>query len=592
MNVLKKIRNATCAVLACAGFLVASCTEEQSKDYPVPLDNPLAETIAFDGSTDRSKIRVSWPQSVVDEAEGAKGFVFSLYKVDEDGGIILETVGEENEGVSANFVERSQEPETYYKAVLRLWGDGSRSNAQLPIEIFWNNFPVTLTPPAQGDVQVVQQGLTWTISWSPVQGASGYRFTLFEIDGFGEKLKVIGQENQELGKDATSVTRTLEEEITYYLIELTAVGSPDAWPATLSETGIYHNAPATTIATGTNLTQYFTTNPVSGGEEAFFLLEANGTYTMTGNIETGATSFTLRGQSKEEPSKISVTDGSFVNGGAGLILENLEMDYSNFATVDNLGGDNLGKNAVILMNSVQQGGLTLVNIGDNAYALVPASQPIVLQSCKITGLKGYLVYDSNQRYAIETLLIDDCVIGMNTGTWGNATLRFQISLVKDFTITESTVYNEIVPSNSNNRFMQFNHNNYASQITGWTGGTMTVTNCTFWQAGKSAQAFNSNNAMGRPEDLVTIQKNVFVDSYENGRIISRFRRGNTNAQYVGGQNTQWYDGANFTGSQDLTADPVDRIDTNPGLTYSGNGVFTMSGADQQAAHTGDPRWLK
>jgi hypothetical protein len=46
----------------------------------------------------------------------------------------------------------------------------------------------------------------------------------------------------------------------------------------------------------------------------------------------------------------------------------------------------------------------------------------------------------------------------------------------------------------------------------------------------------------------------------------------------------------FTGAQDLTAD-VNYFTSDPQLTYLGNGVFTMSGPEQVAASTGDPRWL-
>jgi hypothetical protein len=120
---------------------------------------------------------------------------------------------------------------------------------------------------------------------------------------------------------------------------------------------------------------------------------------------------------------------------------------------------------------------------------------------------------------------------------------------------------------------------------------LTITNCTFYKAGKTAQAFNSNGAMGQTTDRVTIQNNVFVDCYENGRVISRFRRGGTAAIFTGGQNTQFYDGQTFLATgQDATAD-VNYITSDPVLTYLGNGEFTMTGTAQIAARTGDPRWL-
>jgi hypothetical protein len=166
-------------------------------------------------------------------------------------------------------------------------------------------------------------------------------------------------------------------------------------------------------------------------------------------------------------------------------------------------------------------------------------------------------------------------------------------MLKDFTMVNSTMYNEQAPSNTSNRFMQISAGNVSSvkpTMETWAYGSLTITNCTFYKMGKTAQSFNSNGAMGQTTDKVTIQNNIFVDCYENGRVISRFRRGNTTAVFTGGQNTQFYDGVTFTGAQDLTAD-VNYITSDPVLTYLGSGSFTMTGAAQIAARTGDPRWL-
>jgi len=277
-------------------------------------------------------------------------------------------------------------------------------------------------------------------------------------------------------------------------------------------------------------------------------------------------------------------DGSFVNDGAGFKLKFIDMDYSNFTGTSS--------NAVILMNSTFNTAESELTV--SGHLVIPTTVPIALQSCKITGMKYYLFYDNGQKYAIGTFLIKDCIIGQNTGSFSNALIRFAAGIVKDFTMINSTIYNEIAPSNSSNRFMQISANGSAASIKPtmetWTGGSMSVTNCTFWQAGKEAQSFNSNGPMGNATDKVIIQKNVFVDSYENGRIVSRFRRGNTSAVFTGGQNSQWYDGQLFTGSQDVTAD-VAYITTDPMLTYLGNGEFKMTGAAQITAGTGDPRWL-
>lgn len=566
------------AFLAC--LFAVSCTDELP-DYPVPLDSPGADLITIDASNP-SKLVFSWPA-----VEEAAGYEFSLYKVD-DKGLNPVVVGTEKEAVAGTSVERPQEASTYYKIVLASLGDKkNRSNAQMVTEKLWNNIPIILKTPAANQVVIdAEDAGKLRISWPAVDGASGFEFSLYKVNAQGENPVAVGTEKEVVA--GTSVERP-QDPFSYYKIALKVLGDPskNTVDGDLMER-FWDNLPANVIPSGTNLTEYVRTNPISGTEEVTLLLAPYGVYSMNGNIALGTTPVVVRAQSKDAQATINVTDGSFVNSGAGFRLENLILDYSGFLAEKD-GENNLTNNAVVLMNSALPEGAALSYIGENGYLLI--TDPIVLQSCKITGLKGYLFYDNNQRYAVETLRIEDCIVGMNTGTWNQATFRFQLALLKDFTITKSTVYNEVELGNSSQRFMQFNHNVYASQLTEWSGGTMTITNCTFWQAGKGAQAFNSNNAMGRPDDLVTIQKNVFVDSYEDGRIVSRFRRGNTNAQFAGGGNTQWYNGANFTGSQDLTAD-TDRIETDPGLTYVGNGVFTMSGSAQREAGTGDPRWLQ
>jgi hypothetical protein len=442
----------------------------------------------------------------------------------------------------------------------------------------------TLTSPTADGITVnfSADGSTQTISWPLVPGAGGYQVTVYNYDNPNNPV-VIGEENEIV--DGITVNRPNTED-TRYKVVIKALGNEknNNKEAETATEKLYDNLLAVTavIPNNTNLTEYFTTNPIpSSTTELCYELEAGGSYTMTGNISTGRTPVTFRSD-KINHAKITITDGSFVNGGAGLKFKFLNMDCESFAGT-------VTSNAIILMDSnFPTDGLTT-----SSYFVIPTTSPIALQSCKITGLKYYLFYDNGKKYAIGTMLIKDCIIGQNTNTFANAQLRFQASMLKDFTMVNSTIYNELAPSNSSNRFMQISSGNVSSvkpTTETWANGSMTITNCTFYKAGKAAQSFNSNGAMGQSTDRVTVQKNIFVDCYENGRLISRFRRGNTSAIFAGGENTEFYDGAPFTGAQDLTAD-VNHILTDPQLTYLGNGEFTMTGAAQISARTGDPRWL-
>lgn len=444
---------------------------------------------------------------------------------------------------------------------------------------------VTLKSPAADGISVnfSADGATQTISWPLVAGAGGYQVSVYNYDDPDNPV-VIGKENEIV--DGIKVNRPATED-THYKVVIKTLGNEknnnkEADTATAKS---YNNLLAVTasIPNNTNLTEYFSNQPIPASTtELCYELAAGGSYTMTGNILQGKTPVTFRSASKTHHATITVTDGSFVNGGAGLKFKFLDMDYTNFA-------GNVTTNAVILMDS----NFPTTGLTTSSYFVVPTTSPIALQSCKITGLKQYLFYDNSKKYAIGTMLIKDCIIGQNTGSFAQAQIRFGSGMLKDFTAINSTLYNEQAPSNSSNRFMQISSGNVNSvkpTTETWAFGSLTITNCTFYQMGKTAQSLNTNGAMGQATDKVTIQKNIFVDCYENGRIISRFRRGNTSAIFAGGENTQFYGGVTFTGAQDLTAD-VNYITSDPQLTYKGNGVFTMSGSAQKTAQTGDPRWL-
>jgi hypothetical protein len=444
----------------------------------------------------------------------------------------------------------------------------------------------TLESPAADGITVnfSADGSTQTISWPLIMGAGGYQVTVYNYDDPDHPV-VIGTENEIV--DGIKVNRPAAED-THYKVVIKALGNEknNNKEAETATEKLYNNMLAVTasIPNNTNLTDYFTANPIPASTtELCYELETGGSYTMTGNISQGTTPVTFRSASKIHRATVAVTDGSFVNGGAGLKFKFINMDYANFT-------GSVTANAVILMSSnFPTTGLTT----PNSFFVVPTTSPIAFQSCKITGLKHYLFFDNSKKYAIGTFLIKDCIIGQNTNAFANAQIRFAAGMLKDFTMVNSTLYNEQSPSNSSNRFMQISAGNVSlvkPTTETWAYGSLTITNCTFYRMGKTAQSFNSNGAMGQTTDKVTIQNNIFVDCYENGRVISRFRRGGTSATFTGGQNTQFYDGVTFTGSQDITAD-VNYFTADPLLTYLGNGEFTMTGAVQIAARTGDPRWL-
>lgn len=423
-------------------------------------------------------------------------------------------------------------------------------------------------------------GTGQTIVWPLVPGAGGYQVTVYNMDNPASPV-VIGEENEVV--DGISTTRPATEDTRFKVVIKTMGNTKNNNQEALSATEKnYDNLLAVTavIPDGTNLTDYFTTTPIPASPtELCYELVAGGNYTMNGNVSTGQTTVTIRGD-KVGHAKITVTDGSFVNGGAGFKLKFIDMDYANFVGT--------ASTAVILMDA----NFPVTGLSDGGYVVIPTTAPIAIQSCKITGLKYYLFYDSGKKYAIGTFLIKDCIIGRSVNQ-NAAEIRFASGMVKDLTLTKSTIFSEV--ADGSNRFCQISSGHVGSvkpATETWASGSLTVTNCTFHQCCKTTHSFNANGAMRQVGDKVTIMNNIFVDSF-NQEAIRRFRGGSSTPIFTGGYNTYWYNGIfplnEETHAQGDKSGTI--IYTDPQLTNLGNAQFQLAGPDQLAARTGDPRWL-
>ena len=592
-------------------FLVVSCVDKLP-DYPVPLDTPIADFIKVNNS-DPSKLVFSWP-----DVEDSDGFEFTLYEVDGEytalGAVpkVIGIIGEEKQVVYGTSVERPQADSTFYQVELRVLGDKkNRSNAQKATTFYWDNAPRWLPTPTATQIIIDAESdpSKLSFSWPNVEKAIGFEFSLYKVDENGENPVAVGVEAEIL--TGTSVERP-QEATTYYKIVLKALGPNDYVDGKLYVDGIttvryWSNVQVQKIPTGTNLTQFFADNPVSGEELATFELDEDGVYTMNGNIDLGTTPVTIRAKSKSAPAKITITDGSFVTGGAGFKLENVEMDYSGHIGT-------LASTAVVMMKETLPAGATLTFTG---YYV---TDPIVFQSCKITGIKSYFFYDNGGRdnpakYALRQLNIDDCIIGFDqplTGdpVWNAATIRFAAGVAKEIKFNNSTFYNETPVETadplSSRRFIQFQQGNHPLSeadpekcaVPEWGeeegvtnfNGRISITNCTFYQLVKSQHFFNTNRAMTSQRGTVyfNVEKNVFVDT-GGGEVVRRLlsSQGDGAQKIVTmNENAYWYKGAFATNEISSGRDSYGtHIETDPGLNYVGNGQFTKTGAG-----FGDPRW--
>lgn len=439
------------------------------------------------------------------------------------------------------------------------------------------------SPPAdQITVNFSADGSGQTITWPLVAGAGGYQVSVYNVDDPANPV-LIGVENEVI--DGVTTSRPSTEDTRFKVVIKTLGNSKNNnLEAVAATEKTYDNMLAVTavIPDSTNLSDYFKANPIpASATELCYELVPNGYYTMNDTISTRQTTVTFRGDKVAHPN-IVVTNGSFVNGGAGFKLKFIDMDYSGFI--------GLATSAVILMDA----NIPTTGLSSAGYQVVQTTTPIAIQSCKITGLKYYLFFDNSKKYAIGTFLIKDCIIGRVLNNSASAEIRFGAGMVKDLTLTRSTFFSEA--ADGSNRFIQISAGNVSSvkpATETWAYGSLTVTNCTFNQCCKTTQSFNSNGAMRQVGDKITIMNNIFVDSF-NQEAIRRFRSSNTVPVFTGGYNTYWYNGI-FPTNEELHAQGDNSgtiIKSDPQLTHvAGTATFTLSGAAQIAARTGDPRWL-
>lgn len=429
----------------------------------------------------------------------------------------------------------------------------------------------TLESPKAEDVSFVASpdGETVTISWPVVHGAGGYLVSFYNVDDPDNPV-AIGTENEVI--DGCSITREIEEDTKYRLDIKTLGNEKYNNKEALSEESISYSTLLPTYAvipSGTDLSTYFSANPIPQSEtELAYDLESGGSYTMSGDLPLGLTNVTIRGDKVYHPT-VKMTTGAFLTDGFGLKIKFIDFDCTDFS-----------KNAFITYN-------TTLNPALVASDWVCVTSPVVVSNCNISALPKPLLFDSSKKYAIQTLLVKNCVISMSAA--GQRFLYMPGGIIKDLTIDSSTIY---YTEPASTYFIQYNSNRITAVAAwGWISGGIKLANSTFWQVAKTGQMGNYAG-LAQKGNYLTVQKCIFVDC-GSGEVIRRLGGGNSNFTCSFSYNSYWFNGSFAT--QELVTTPKDNsgshIATDPQLQDPNNGNFTVQGAAQIAARTGDPRWL-
>jgi len=433
------------------------------------------------------------------------------------------------------------------------------------------------TPSADSiTVEASTDGSKQIISWPLVYGAGSYHAVLTNTDN-GEVLAdtVI---------DGIEFAASREDE-TNYSVSLQVLGNTSLNNSNGEEVTKTYNtfAPSyTTIPSGADLNTYFAENPIpddSLGKEMIFDLEGGGNYTVSDFLDFGDQTVTLRSTQKNNKPTVTYTAASSTIGSnGGLVLKYLAIDAA--------GTENgLMRTSATISDSLTAGKLGNYYDLENIYAI---------NTCDVTNLRGYIYDDNSQSYLTRYFTIYNSVIQTATEKMGSASSAPTLINCKGFieylTINMSTIYN----TSSTNASYFVRYQGRPKDITSYDATavqSITITNSTLYNLAKGTNFANYRQS-GQATNVFVVTDLIEVDCGKKGQFVRRLVGGQANASdsRTFSNNTYWYEGA---ASDESGYDKTGTIlTTDPGFADAANGDFTVSGADQIANQTGDPRWLK
>ncbi len=440
----------------------------------------------------------------------------------------------------------------------------------------------TLEAPAAENITIEASadGSQTIISWPVVHGAGGYICSVYDVSDVANPVVVDDVENKLVDGCELVVTRTDD---TNYRFSIKAAGN-DAFNNKESETATEVSFTTFTetyaaIPAGSDLTQWFASNlPASAEGELCFDLEAGADYQMSGDVNLGNLQITLRTTSKADPAKVTLTaDASFVPAN-GFVLKYVNFDCSASA-----------KPFITMSSTPDEASKGATGSGDY-YNIM---QPITINGCEISNLRSSLYTDNGVKYCAGTFLVTNSIVHFNIDGSGtideDALINAYAGHINNFTAQNSTMYN--TGSATPKYVVRYNNSGRADRA-GYLSDYVNFRNCTFFHLNND-QFCNYDGLPGRASSNFTVTNNIFVDC---GAIIARRivggRVGSASATFA--NNTYMDADGSFQSTNGSCAgydDSGSAIEEDPGFKDAANGDFTVSGSEQIARGTGDPRWL-
>lgn len=406
-------------------------------------------------------------------------------------------------------------------------------------------------------------GKTLVVDWHVVYGAGGYEFTLYNVDDPANP-EAVGEEKEFI--DGCSAVRSVKTDCNYQVSIRTlgnekynnteAAATTDIAYSTLAPTDV-------TIEEAGDINAWLAANPIPAdklGKEYIIDLVGGQEYTVSDEIDFKNQNVTIRG-GKKNHAKIKMTGKACFLTNNGFKLKFVDIDCS------------AKESEMLLGNSKEADPASQVTSGEYVVA-----NPILLQGCNVTDLKGYLYYDNNKvKYCVDYLGFDDCVIQMHQD---NIVLRAAKSTIIRLDVVNSTLWST---KQAGQYFVQISGQR-PNKITGRTGADINFKNTTFHNIAYNKDFANWNQYRGQSCVSLNFYNTIFSEC-GRGDITNKMQ-GNANMKHDYKSNAYWYKG-----------EGKDKYDTgalfeDPLFEDASAGKFTPGNANYVGGEIGDPRWLE
>ena len=289
----------------------------------------------------------------------------------------------------------------------------------------------------------------------------------------------------------------------------------------------------------------------------------------------------------------------------------LELGMKGFVIKDALDMENMIIDAAtndepfIALSDEPNEELLGANNGSSYYNIM---DPVILRNLTITGVKGKLIYDNNKPYALDNLLIENCLVQLRTPKDKKETVIYmQGGGIRMLEVNTSTFYQK--GQGDNDYFVRYLNAARLDRM-GYTRDMedpnfipqgFIYENNTFYKVANQGKWGNYDGFKGQKYTSFTVNKNIWVDC-SNGQVPQQML-GSRGASSYGvcefDQNTYIYNGTAETEGTMKNGEPVGTYDVSgtaitkvPTFKQVAMGDFTLDANDvQNKQQTGDPRWL-